>query len=298
MDLRHLRYFVAVAQAGSFRKAAEQLHIAQPALTRQITALETDLGVPLFEKGSRRRVLGPAGKAFLEEAHAILASVENSVRRVREMGRKERTKLRFAFTEVASGDAMLGSFVARLHEAMPHTEIEMLPMPSTQQTQALLKGQIDAGCLCCLPEMDVRIAVRPLTDHSMMAVLQRTHPLARRQKLFLKDLKETRLIFVSRTVALDLHRSVVDSFKKAGLPVPILEEVESTSRVTNLVSVGMGVGLLISAARTQLPDGLVGRPIADLPIKYRLAIVWCPESRNPAVAELSAIAGAVESSPQ
>lgn len=290
MDLRHIRYFLAVAKAGSFRKAAEELHIAQPALTRQITALENELGVSLFEPGSRRRVLGAAGKVFAEESRAILAGVERGIERVREVGRRERVKLRIAYTEVASGDAMLASFVGRIRQVMPSADVHMLPMSSSHQVEALLKGGIDAGCLCCLPRMDDRIAVRPMTDHSMVAVLPRNHPLARRQKLYLRDLRDSKLICVSRAVRADLHHFVVEAFRGAGLPAPVIDEVDSSARITSLVSVGMGVGLLMSSTKSQLPDRLVARPVIDLPIRYRLALAWCAEPKSQAVSQLAAIA--------
>src|SRR5689334_20031179 len=100
MNLRHLRYFAGVAQAGSFRKAAEQLRVAQPALTRQIAALEKELGVALFEPDSRRRKLSAAGRVLAREAHAILAGVEHSMDRVREAGQCPRARLRIAFVDI------------------------------------------------------------------------------------------------------------------------------------------------------------------------------------------------------
>ena len=290
MNLRHLRYFEAVARAGSFRKASLELHIAQPALTRQITALEEELGVTLFEPGSRRRVLSAAGKVLLNEAHAIQDSVERGVRKVRAAGQGRRSRLRIAFTDIASGDAMLAGFVNRLRRAMPATEIQLLPMGSMQQAQALLKGSIDAGCLCCLPRMNSRIALRPMTDHAMLAVLRRTHPLARRKKLFLRDLEKAHLIFVSKAVRPDLRRLVIDAFRKAGLVAPSFEEVEGSAQITSMVSVGRGVGLLMSAFESRLPDGLVSRPVEGLDIHYQLAIAWCADSKNPAVAELASVA--------
>jgi DNA-binding transcriptional LysR family regulator len=88
----------------------------------------------------------------------------------------------------------------------------------------------------------------------------------------------------------DLHRFVTNGFREAALPVPAIQEVSGSARVAGLVSVGMGVGLLTSAVKPQLPDGLVARPIADLAIRYRLAIAWCPESKRSGVVALAAIA--------
>ena len=293
MNLRHFRYFVAVAQAGSFRKASQELHIAQPALTRQITALEKELGVPLFEPGSRRRVLGPAGKALVKEAAALLADMERVVQRVQAVGRKERDRVRIGFVDVASDNVNLVGFVARLRQNDPSAVVELVPMTSAQQVRALLGRRIEFGCLCCLPRMDNRIALHPLAEYSMIAVLQRSDPLARRKKVFLKDLQKTRLIFVSRAIRADLHRVLADVFRKEGLAVPSLEEAESSAQVASLALLGMGVGVLLSAAKSRLPDGLVGRPIADLGLTYRLAIAWCQDPRDPTTARVAAMARGV-----
>jgi DNA-binding transcriptional LysR family regulator len=210
--------------------------------------------------------------------------------RVRKLGQRERTKLRIAYTEIASGDAMLTAFVQRLRESMPAAELNMLPMPSSQQIEALLKGRIEVGCLCCFPEMDDRIKVQPLMEHSMVAIMQRGHRLARRHKICLRDLLDQRLIFVSRDVRPDLHRLVTEAFRRSGLALPDIEEVSSSARITSLVSVGMGVGLVMSSTKPQLPESITARPIADLSIRYRLALAWCSTSKNANVAKLAALA--------
>jgi len=290
MELRYIRYFVAVADAGSFRKAAEDLHVAQPALTRQISKLERELGVSLFEAGSRRRRLNAAGKIFLEEANAILACVDRGIQRAREAGRKKRVTLRIAYTEVASYDPEFAHLTARLREAGPVSGIELLPMTSWHQVEALKRGRIDAGCLWWISGMDSHLSVLHIADHVMMAVLPKNSPLSRKSKLHLRDLDGARLILVSRSVRSDLYQSVIDGFRAAASPVPEIEEVGSSSTVTSLVSVGMGVGLLMSAMKPQLPQGLVMRRIVDLSIKYRLVFAWCPAIKSAAVSAITAVA--------
>jgi DNA-binding transcriptional LysR family regulator len=287
MELRHIRYFVAVAEAGSFRKAAENLHIAQPALTRQISALEQHLGVQLFERGSRRRALGPAGRAFLEDAHDILQAVEASKRHVRTIAGKDRTKLRVSFTEVVSNFAKFKSFIEHLRTAMPCASIEMLPMSSFQQIGALLNGLADVGCLYCLPNMDSTISVHPLEDDPVVAVLRADHVLARRSTLRLGDLQNEHLICVSRAVFGEIYRSIIQSFRGAALRVPTISEEENSARVTSLVSVGMGIGLLtLSIAKSKLPSGSTFRPIEDFNVTCRLALAWRAAQSDSAVATL------------
>lgn len=299
MELRYIRYFVAVAEAGSFRKAAEDLHVAQPALTRQISKLERELGVSLFETGSRRRQLNAAGKLFLEEANSILASVDRGIHRVREAGRKKQITLRIAYTEVASYDPEFARLIAKLRQAGPVSGVELLPMTSWHQLEALKRGRIDAGCLWWVSDMDRHLSVRHMSDHVMMAVLPKNSPLSRKTKLHLRDLDGARLIFVSRSVRSDLYQSVVEGFRAAASPVPEIEEVGSSSTVTSLVSVGMGVGLLMSAMKPQLPEGLVMRRIVDLSIKYCLVFAWYPAIKSAAVSAITAVAQEVaEAAPE
>lgn len=286
MNLRHLRYFLAVAGSGSFRKAAEKLHVAQPALTRQIAALERELGVSLFEPAARRRKLGPAGKLFARDARSVLTHLDDAVSRVREAVVGQQSKLRFGFVEVSSGDKELARLVKRLRAAMPGLEIEMVPMGSPEQVRDLLTDRIDAGCLCCLPNMDPRLSIYPLSEQAMVAALPKTHPLARKRRLLLRDLQDERLIFVSKANRADLRKTVLESFRRQGLHAPRTEEVNGSAQVISLVAVGTGVGLLMSVAKSRLPAGVVSRPIADFGATYRLAIVWKTQSKNSVAATL------------
>jgi DNA-binding transcriptional LysR family regulator len=297
MELRHIRYFVAVAEAGSFRRAAEALHVAQPALSRQIAALEDDAGIVLFEPGSRRRVLSAAGEAFLEDARAILADVERALQRAKGVSRGEQRKLRIAFTEIASDSEILSGFIEALRRAMPATEIVMLPMPSNHQIDALLHNRIDAGFLYGMPQMEPRVVFHGLADDPIMAAFPRANRLARRGKLFLRDLAGMRLIFVSRNVRPDFHRAVLAACRRSGLP-PLIEEVASAATVASLVSVGMGVGLLTSTMKSRLPEGVVMRPIADFSLAFRLGLAWCPEHASALTSRMMAVAEAEHPTPR
>ncbi len=289
MELRHIRYFVAVAEAGSFRGAADILHIAQPALSRQIAALEAELGVPLFNTGSRRRVLSSAGEAFLDDAREILANVDRAKARAQSVNRGEHARLRIAFTEIASDSAAISSCVARLRTAMPNVEISLLPMPSWHQSDALLRDKIDAGFLYQIPDMDSRIAFHGLADDSVMAVMPRTHPLAHQSKIHRRDLEGKRLIFVSRSVRSDFYQAIEEAFRDATVP-PHIEQVGAANTVASLVSVGMGIGLLTATMKSRLPTGVVMRPIVDLPLQYRLGLAWCPGYESPLVLRMVAAA--------
>jgi DNA-binding transcriptional LysR family regulator len=292
MELRHLRYFVAVAQAGSFRRAAADLHVAQPALSRRIAALEQEIGIPLFEPSSRRRALSAAGAAFFDDVRGILLLLDRAKDRAREVNSRARSTLRIAFTESASESEVIANFVANLRRAIPGVEIAMLPMPSWQ-VDALLNGRIDAGFLYLMPHLDPPVSFQALADHPVMAVLPRAHPLARRARIDLRDLAGSRLVMVSRGVRTDFHRDAVAACRKAGIK-PQIDEVGSAATVASLVSVGMGVGLLTAAMRSRLPDGLVMRPLGGLGIVFQLGLAWCPEQQSALGPQLIAQARAGE----
>jgi DNA-binding transcriptional LysR family regulator len=291
MELRQLRYFVAIAEAGSFRRAAEMLHVAQPALSRAIAGLEREIGVALFAPGSRRRVLSEGGEALLADARSILDAAERAAQRAASVSRGEQKKLRIAFTEVASDVEEIAAVVDAARAAIPGVEITMLPMPSVNQIDALVHNRIDAGFLYAVPRMDERLTFHGLADAPVMAGLPRHHPLARRASITLRDLAGARIFMLGRGLRSDFHHAVTEVFRAAGI-TPKLEEVSSAATVASLVSVGMGIGLLTSTMRSRLPDGVVMRPISDLGLVFRLGLAWCPSRPNPLVARMMAEVGA------
>src|SRR5918998_2446596 len=151
MELRHLRYFVAVAEELNFGRAAARLHIAQPPLSRQIRDLEREVGAPLFERVPRGVELTPAGKAFLPEARLTLAQAERAQRTAERAARGETGRLRVGFVEAATYSGILPDVLGFFRMHLPNIGLSLFELTSPQQDEALREGRIDLGLLHLAP---------------------------------------------------------------------------------------------------------------------------------------------------
>ena len=177
MELRHLRYFVAVAEERHFGRAAERLHIAQPPLSQQIRRFEAELGEPLFYRTTRSVELAPAGEALLERAPAILAAFDAAVEDARRAARGEYGRLAIGFTG-SSTYAMLPSLAAAMRDELPGVVLDLQgEMLTPAQVARLLDGTLDLGLLRP-PVHERELATEVLHSEPLLAVLPETHPLA------------------------------------------------------------------------------------------------------------------------
>jgi DNA-binding transcriptional LysR family regulator len=188
LDLRRLRYFVAVAEHLHFRRAAEAIPIAQPALSRQIRALERDLGVALFERDRRTTALTPAGRQLLEDARPLLAGADAARRRVQRAARGS-DRLVLGFRAGITVTAATRAFA----QVRPDVTVDVVRMEWDDQEQLLRDGRVDVGVV--RPPIDERgLRLLPLFSEDQLAVLPATHPLARRRSLRRVDLAGERLL--------------------------------------------------------------------------------------------------------
>jgi DNA-binding transcriptional LysR family regulator len=188
LDLRRLRYFVAVAEHLHFRRAAEAIPIAQPALSRQIRALERDLGVALFERDRRTTALTPAGRQLLEDARPLLAGADAARRRVQRAARGS-DRLVLGFRAGITVTAATRAFA----QVRPDVTVDVVRMEWDDQEELLRDGRVDVGVV--RPPIDERgLRLLPLFSEDQLAVLPATHPLARRRSLRRADLAGERLL--------------------------------------------------------------------------------------------------------
>src|SRR5215207_3521737 len=189
MELRHLRYFVAVAEELHFGRAAERLRIAQPPLSRQIRDLEREIGSALFERGSRGVELTPAGLAFLPEARLTLAQAERAQRTAQRAARGETGRLRVGFVEAATFSGILPDVLGFFRMHLPDIGLSLFEMDSLQQAEAFRDGRIDLGILHSPPaDADRWLRAESVYSDPLVAALPHTHRLAGRARLALADL--------------------------------------------------------------------------------------------------------------
>ncbi len=242
MELRHLNYFIAVAEELHFGRAAARLHISQPPLSQQIMSLEDELGVRLLERNRRRVALTEAGRLFLDEARAVVARARDAAALARAVGTGEAGRLVVGFV-TSAGYSILPYAVRLFRAAHPAVEFHLREMKPSEQLEALPRGDIDVGLLRPLVSCP-GIATEKLLDEPLVAALPRDHPGARRKQIPFSALKEEPLILFPRRHGPGLHDVVIRACLDAGFtPEPKYEPDDMQSVLTH-VAAGLGVAIV------------------------------------------------------
>lgn len=278
MDFRQLRYFIALAETLHFGRAAQRLHITQPPLSRQIAALESSLGTPLFVRSSRSVTLTPAGEEFLRHAKRLLSGLDLAARSARAAARGERGELRIGFTMYAAWNVLPGllkSYAERQPDVRP-TLRETLPR---DLQQALNDGEIDLGIAFPAPVASP-LEYRSLFREPLCAVLPGSHPLAGQSVIDASALAGERFVIFPRSTAPTLHAAVTACCEQAGFAPQIHLETHLQQTIVNLVAAGFGVALVPdSMRRMQLPEA-VFRPLSRSPT-IEQGLFWNRHNANP-----------------
>jgi LysR family hca operon transcriptional activator len=272
MELRHLRYFVAVAETGSMKLAAEKrLHTAQPSLSRQIRDLEHEVGAALFARSVRGVELTAAGRAFLDPARLSLAQAEAAAEAARRAARP--AKAIFALGFLTGQEAAWLSRATRiLSDELPNIEIRVSSGFSVTLADNLKQGRVDIAFLRHEPDPD--LAFKLVLKEPLVAILPHDHPLAERKTFDPRDLKGETFIGVSHIPRV-LRRAVNGYLKRSGVEVAPRFEIDNFAMAMSLVTSERGVALLPISIEDYLPPSIVSRrlkgeqPTVDLMIGYR-----------------------------
>jgi len=281
MELRHLRYFVAVAEELHFGRAAARLRIAQPPLSQQIRQLEHELGATLFTRTNRRVELTPAGRAFLDEAQRVLAQAEQAVRTAQRASRGEIGRLAIGFTPSADLDLLprvLKAWTARF----PYVEIELHTLLPTAQVEALRDERIQIGFLR-LPVDASGLVVEPIAREPLLVALPRAHRQARATRVRLADLAGDTMILFPSHVAPEYHDVLLGACRRAGFTPKVLHPGSMQTNL-GLVSAGLGVALLPASIRNLRRRGVVYRPLAPPVPEVEMAISYRRDERSAVLA--------------
>jgi DNA-binding transcriptional LysR family regulator len=296
MELRHLRYFTAVADAEHFRIAARRLGIAQPALSRQIQALEREMGLALFERLPRGVKLTDAGRRFLSDVKGILSDLEQAKERATRVALGQVGVLRVSFTEAGSWQGVVPDTIHTFRSSHPDVELVLLPLDSTAQLEGLRADRIDVAFLYELSDTAPEFETRLMQMEDIVIALPASHELASRPQIWLQDLADMPMIWTIRSLNTRFYDAVMAGCLKGGLIPRIVQEVSTGAIVVSLVAVGLGLGLLPSAIRWRLPEGIVLKPIGDLSIPYRIEAAWRRGNRSPILSHFVQIASEMASS--
>jgi DNA-binding transcriptional LysR family regulator len=291
LELRHLRYFIAVAEEGSFTRAAKRLRLAQQAVSRQIADLERELGVKLFERGARGARLTPAGVAFVDGAKGALGQTVRAIQLARAQSATGQLRLAYAYLTPAHS-ALVGEAVAHFHASRPNMGILVSHLPTATQAAGLRDGVIDVA-FGYLPSAEAGEIVGDLIHDDPMigVIIPARHPLATRQQLWLRDLASLPLLGISRELNPVAFDSIMAGLADRGL-IPDLGIVQAVGiHAVSLVAQGDCWKL---ASETMIPEAdaqpdVVYRRFADPPLSFGLWLRRVGQAASPMVQQFGAI---------
>jgi len=283
MELRHLRYFVAVAQHLNYSEAARRLHVAQPAISQTVLDLEEELGVKLLLRTKRSVQLTAGGSAFLREAEDILQRAGEARRLAQRAARGEVGSLGIGFFGTAAGP-ILPSLVQAYRRKFPDVELQLYEMNPDQQLAAFDDGRIQLGFSRLLPtdrrgEFEEEVVY---TDQLVIA-LPETHPLAKQKVIRLKNLAGEPFVQFHRRGAPGLFDEVIASCRRAGFSPRIINEPNFMATVMTLVESGLGVSLIPRCVRTLNRTHVTIRPILPKSARIPLCVAWRKSEKSPII---------------
>lgn len=272
MEFRQLKYFIAVAEALNFGRAAESLHLSQPALSKQIKALEDSLEIQLLERTKHWVKLTPAGQKFLETARRILHDVEEGIQTTRQIADGQAGTVRVGFTE-ATLFALAPSILRTCREHYPKINLLLRSSGTEAHVEALRMHQIDIGFVY-LPIRESTLAVEPLYEETYVAALAASHPLAKKKSIPIQALANEPLIFYPRSLAPVLHANFIKSCEQAGFVPNIVQEAEPSQTSLALAAAGMGISFVLTDVQALSVKGVVYRPLMNNFLRLQLALAW------------------------
>jgi len=244
MEFHQLRYFVAAAEELSVSKAAERVHVSQPALSRQIRLLEEEIGLQLFDRIKQRIHLTDAGKFFLLKARQLLCDSEMAVQRVREDFGGARKTLRLGFLSPFLDD-LVAPVVREFQQRHPASKVSLFDLPPRAQLDRLRLHELDIGLLGNLDDEErKRFDVRRLSRHRFVVVLPESHRLARRKSVRLAELSADDWVSLSNAFFPKRREFLIETCAKAGFVPRIVSETDSLPMMLAEIGTGGGVGLM------------------------------------------------------
>jgi DNA-binding transcriptional LysR family regulator len=292
MEFYRLRSFVVVAEELHVGRAADRLHLAQPTLSRQIAALEGDLGVLLFSRDHRRLRLTSAGQVFLEHVRDLLRRADGAVVAAKRAAAGELGELRLGFVQSAIYEA-LPELLGRFRQSSPEVRLRIRPLTTLRQVPALLDGDLDVGLLrprqprAGLPGLRTHV----ISHNRWTVALPAGHRLARLRQVRITALATEDFVLYATEAGSTGHDQILDGCRAAGFEPRIIQETDDAQTTVAMVAAGLGVSLLLSPTPPMDPDLVVYRPLRDPWPGWDLAIAWSPDNRSATLRRFLELAG-------
>lgn len=282
IELRHLRYFIAVAEELHFGRAALLLNISQPPLSQQIQILEHEIGARLFARTNRSVQLTAAGQQFLQDARLVLQQVDQAADKAARLHRGDEGEIRIGFTSSAPFITAVSDALFTFRQRFPAVHIQMQEINTRQQLAPIGDGRLDLGVMrnTLLPEtLDHQLLLR----EPMYALVHRAHRLAGRPQIALSDLAQEPFVFFDPQVGTALYGEILGLLGRYDIQPNIAQEVGEAMTIIGLVSTGLGVSILPASFRRVRLSDVVWIPLVEQDARSEVWLVWSRQREIPAV---------------
>lgn len=288
MELRHLRYFVAVAEEMNISRAAARLRVSQPPLSRQIRDLEQEIGAPLFDRRNKHLKLTAAGMQLLPEAKKILLHVTRAARLAKAASTGPAGQITIAFPSPLGG-LFLPRIIRSFRNKFSFVDIDLHEMLPRQQIEALLDHHIDLGFLAKTElESTNDLDFHHLMDVQLRLALTPGHPLTKLRRIPLHKLKEEKFIMFKRSSAPATHDFILQACRSGGLEANIVKQSDRGQSILNLVASGIGVAIVPEHFQRYRTELVLRQSTPSLP-KLSLCMAWRQNDRSPVLQSLCAM---------
>ena len=282
MELRHLRYFVGVAEEEHFGRAAERLHVAQPALSRQMQDLEREMGFLLFDRLPRGVRLNAAGKLFLSDVRRILQDVEEARQRAERVALGKAGTLRVGIAMALWWHGTVVDSFREFRRRQPDVELVVHHLLSVHQVEAVLSGRLDAGFAATMTPWHEDLAHFEFAQERLLLAVPRGHPLTKRKRIRLRDLRDMPFVGFQRWVNPAFHDQMMQACARGGLGAPrIVQEATDRDTQLGLVQCRIGIAWQTESIRWHCPRGIVLLPVVDMDVRLPYNLIWKKDNSSP-----------------
>lgn len=293
--IRHLPFFVAVAEEENFQRASQRLNIAQSALSRRIRDLEWELGdVPLFVRMPRGVTLTPSGRALLHEARLILDRLEEAREMAVAIMNGNRGVLRIGYSVGAVRNAFIGDLLKAFRQAFPAVALRTELLTVDELQRKVRDSELEAAMLYInepAPEFQSMLIAQ---EHFLLA-LHRDHPLAKQERLTFAQIANEDFVWYAKLFSPTVHDRMMSEFSRRGAKPRIVMESPTADTTLRLVAAGLGIGFVPPTDALALPAHVVLRPIEDFDMQWQFRMLWLADNPSPILPRLiQAVSTAVE----
>lgn len=281
IELRHLRYFIAVAEELHFGRAAERLHMAQPPLSQQIRQLEEQLGFQLFYRTKRSVELTEAGQVFLKESRKLFNQLAQAIEAGRQVSRGEKGQIVIGFISSAAYN-VLPVILRSFRSQVPGVRLELHEMPTTEQLDWLREGKIDVGLLRP-PVEDKTLNLMTIVREPMVVAFPENHPFIEQDQIALSSLVNEDFILFPRLLSPRAYDQIISLCQQAGFSPNVVQEAMQMQTIVSLVAGGIGVAIVPISLQNMQRTGVIYRPLEEPTPCAEVALVWRQNDISPSV---------------